>query len=85
MAEGVARHGEGQWAKILADTEFRNILKGRSNVDIKDKWRNLAKKNTTGQQKQRVVGVTHTPPTGSSGSGSSSTRHKRHNHTSEVD
>ncbi|XP_016450215.2 single myb histone 5 isoform X2 [Nicotiana tabacum] len=38
---GVAKYGVGKWSTILKDPEFAGVLRSRSNVDIKDKWRNL--------------------------------------------
>ncbi|XP_019230220.1 PREDICTED: single myb histone 6 isoform X2 [Nicotiana attenuata] len=38
---GVAKYGVGKWSTILKDPEFSGVLRSRSNVDIKDKWRNL--------------------------------------------
>lgn len=38
---GVERHGPGKWRLIQKDDELSPLLKGRSNVDLKDKWRNL--------------------------------------------
>ncbi|KAI4991955.1 hypothetical protein ZWY2020_040341 [Hordeum vulgare] len=39
--DGVGKHGAGKWCTILNDPEFGNILRYRSNVDLKDKWRNM--------------------------------------------
>ena len=33
-----------KWARILEDKEFAATLSSRSNVDLKDKYRNLMKK-----------------------------------------
>ncbi|KAL8537160.1 hypothetical protein ACS0TY_012369 [Phlomoides rotata] len=41
LKAGVAKHGTGKWKNILADPEFNHKLILRSNVDLKDKWRNL--------------------------------------------
>ncbi|KAK2965535.1 hypothetical protein RJ640_030583 [Escallonia rubra] len=41
LKAGVAKHGAGKWSTILRDPEFSTILKLRSNVDLKDKWRNI--------------------------------------------
>ncbi|XP_020552192.1 telomere repeat-binding factor 4 isoform X2 [Sesamum indicum] len=38
---GVAKHGPGKWKNILVDSEFADKLASRSNVDLKDKWRNM--------------------------------------------
>ncbi|KAI7727097.1 hypothetical protein M8C21_021032, partial [Ambrosia artemisiifolia] len=41
LKAGVAKHGPGRWSTILRDPEFGSVLCLRSNVDLKDKWRNL--------------------------------------------
>lgn len=41
LKAGIAKHGAGKWSMILKDPEFGPILRVRSNVDLKDKWRNL--------------------------------------------
>ena len=41
LKEGVERFGFGSWKTILNAYPFHNR---RSNVDLKDKWRNLQKK-----------------------------------------
>nr|GEZ20507.1 telomere repeat-binding factor 1-like [Tanacetum cinerariifolium] len=38
---GVEKYGTGKWKKILKDPRYSAILVDRSNVDLKDKWRNL--------------------------------------------
>ena len=35
------RYEAGKWRHIQKDNELGPILKNRSNVDLKDKWRNL--------------------------------------------
>ncbi|KAM5549668.1 telomere repeat-binding factor 1 [Rosa sericea] len=42
LKAGVVKHGAGKWRTILKDPEFARILYLRSNVDLKDKWRNLS-------------------------------------------
>ncbi|VAH77239.1 unnamed protein product [Triticum turgidum subsp. durum] len=42
LKAGVAKHGPGKWRTILRDTDFSAVLRLRSNVDLKDKWRNLS-------------------------------------------
>ncbi|CAN8288414.1 unnamed protein product [Cochlearia groenlandica] len=39
---GVIKHGTGKWRTILRDSEFSQVLYLRSNVDLKDKWRNMS-------------------------------------------
>ncbi|CAO2199134.1 unnamed protein product [Urochloa humidicola] len=41
LRTGVARHGVGNWRTILNDPGLSSILRYRSNVDLKDKWRNM--------------------------------------------
>ncbi|KAK1309390.1 Telomere repeat-binding factor 1 [Acorus calamus] len=42
LKAGVIKHGAGKWRTILKDPEFSFILCLRSNVDLKDKWRNMS-------------------------------------------
>ncbi|EHA8586909.1 putative Single myb histone 2 [Cocos nucifera] len=42
LKAGVVKHGAGKWRTILKDPEFSGILCMRSNVDLKDKWRNIS-------------------------------------------
>ncbi|KAK6147684.1 hypothetical protein DH2020_018596 [Rehmannia glutinosa] len=41
LRAGVAKHGPGKWKNIQRDPEFNHLLFARSNIDLKDKWRNL--------------------------------------------
>ncbi|CAN4086970.1 unnamed protein product [Withania somnifera] len=41
LKAGVAKHGTGRWKNILRDPDFAPILSNRSNIDLKDKWRNM--------------------------------------------
>ncbi|XP_052196238.1 telomere repeat-binding factor 1-like [Diospyros lotus] len=41
LKAGVAKYGAGKWSTILKDPEFGDVLCLRSNVDLKDKWRNI--------------------------------------------
>mmetsp|Transcript_9988 Transcript_9988/g.34472 ORF Transcript_9988/g.34472 Transcript_9988/m.34472 type:complete len:346 (-) Transcript_9988:1956-2993(-) len=41
LREGVEKHGTGRWKHIKTDNDFSEILSLRSNVDLKDKWRNI--------------------------------------------
>ncbi|KAJ8535841.1 hypothetical protein K7X08_034242 [Anisodus acutangulus] len=41
LKSGVAKHGTGRWKNILRDPEFAPVLSNRSNIDLKDKWRNM--------------------------------------------
>ncbi|KAF3523727.1 hypothetical protein F2Q69_00046626, partial [Brassica cretica] len=42
LKSGVVKHGPGKWRTILKDPEFSGVLYLRSNVDLKDKWRNMS-------------------------------------------
>ena len=42
LIKGVKQFGTGNWIKIRKQYHFNN----RSNVDLKDKWRNLSKHTT---------------------------------------
>ncbi|XP_062193496.1 single myb histone 5-like [Phragmites australis] len=41
LRAGIAKHGVGNWRRILNDPELSSTLHYRSNVDLKDKWRNM--------------------------------------------
>ncbi|XP_047944366.1 telomere repeat-binding factor 4-like isoform X2 [Salvia hispanica] len=41
LKAGVAKYGAGKWKNILVDSDFKHKLSNRSNVDLKDKWRNM--------------------------------------------
>ncbi|EXB29696.1 Histone H1 [Morus notabilis] len=41
LLAGVAKHGPGKWTIIIKDPDFAHFLTHRTNVDLKDKWRNL--------------------------------------------
>ncbi|KAF3439631.1 hypothetical protein FNV43_RR17909 [Rhamnella rubrinervis] len=42
LRAGVAKHGTGKWKDIQRDPEFNPFLFTRSNIDLKDKWRNMS-------------------------------------------
>jgi len=41
LREGVQKYGIGKWKSIKTDDAYKEILWNRSNVDLKDKWRNI--------------------------------------------
>ncbi|GMY36339.1 single myb histone 4-like [Fagus crenata] len=42
LRAGVAKHGTGKWKDIQRDPQFNVHLASRSNIDLKDKWRNMS-------------------------------------------
>lgn len=54
LRAGIARHGVGNWRTILKDPEFSSTLQYRSNVDIKDKWRNMNVNVTASGSRDKV-------------------------------
>ncbi|KAJ8766694.1 hypothetical protein K2173_004518 [Erythroxylum novogranatense] len=42
LRAGVAKHGAGKWKNIQKDPEFNPFLFSRTNIDLKDKWRNMS-------------------------------------------
>ncbi|XP_022751741.1 telomere repeat-binding factor 4-like [Durio zibethinus] len=42
LRAGVAKYGKGNWKSIQRDPELSPFLSARSNIDLKDKWRNLS-------------------------------------------
>ncbi|XP_072952649.1 single myb histone 4-like [Typha angustifolia] len=42
LRAGVDKHGAGKWRTIQKDPEFSHCLATRSNIDLKDKWRNMS-------------------------------------------
>ncbi|XP_058762156.1 telomere repeat-binding factor 1-like [Vicia villosa] len=57
LKAGVVKHGVGKWRTILKDPEFNCVLFLRSNVDLKDKWRNLSvmANGWTSREKSKVA------------------------------
>jgi hypothetical protein len=41
LRAGVRRHGVGAWKTILLDSDWSSVLSGRTNVQLKDKYRSL--------------------------------------------
>lgn len=70
LKAGVKKHGLGKWRAIQKDPEFTFLLATRSNVDLKDKWRNMnigvpgyvsREKQTKALSKQRALKGTDEP------------------------
>ncbi|XP_052110128.1 telomere repeat-binding factor 4 [Arachis duranensis] len=53
LIAGVEKHGPGKWKNILKDPQFAPFLTSRSNIDLKDKWRNLSVSNGTQGSKEK--------------------------------
>ncbi|XP_074292367.1 uncharacterized protein LOC141619237 isoform X2 [Silene latifolia] len=43
LRDGVLKYGRGNWKTIILDPECAKVFQGRTEVDLKDKWRNLTK------------------------------------------
>lgn len=54
LRAGIAKHGVGNWRMILKDPEFSSILRYRSNVHLKDKWRNINVSFTASGSRENV-------------------------------
>ncbi|XP_044464196.1 telomere repeat-binding factor 4-like [Mangifera indica] len=63
LRAGVAKHGTGKWKNIQRDPEFNPFLFSRSNIDLKDKWRNMSV--SAGLQGPREKSRTLKPKAGS--------------------
>ncbi|CAN4102224.1 unnamed protein product [Withania somnifera] len=58
LKAGILKHGPGKWRTILKDPEFCGVLCLRSNVDLKDKWRNMTvMENGWGSREQAKMTV----------------------------
>ena len=47
LKAGLKVHGKGNWSNILQDPDFSKVLKGRTGVNLKDKWVNWTKAEET--------------------------------------
>ncbi|KAM5576822.1 telomere repeat-binding factor 2 [Rosa sericea] len=63
LKAGVLKHGAGKWRTILSDKEFGAILHLRSNVDLKDKWRNINVTAIWGSRQKAKLALKRTTPT----------------------
>ncbi|KAK4780986.1 hypothetical protein SAY87_017092 [Trapa incisa] len=57
LLAGVAKLGPGKWKNILRDPEFAPSLVNRSNIDLKDKWRNLSVSGPSSKDKLQLPKV----------------------------
>ncbi|XP_044508946.1 telomere repeat-binding factor 2-like isoform X3 [Mangifera indica] len=60
LKAGVLKHGTGKWRTILSDPEFGVVLQSRSNVDLKDKWRNINVTAIWGSRKKAKLALKKT-------------------------
>ncbi|MED6160413.1 hypothetical protein PIB30_051329 [Stylosanthes scabra] len=63
LKAGVVKHGAGKWRTILTDPEFIAILRMRSNVDLKDKWRNINVTAIWGSRQKAKLALKKSLPT----------------------
>ncbi|CAH2033508.1 unnamed protein product [Thlaspi arvense] len=61
LLAGICKHGAGKWMNILDDPEFRSELLYRTNIDLKDKWRNMMIKEKSKMQKLEPAPFTFPP------------------------
>ncbi|KAI5004507.1 hypothetical protein ZWY2020_031750 [Hordeum vulgare] len=59
----IGKHRARKWCTILKDPEFRNILRYRSNVDLKDKYRNMNVTVNASGSRDKVRTMVTTMPT----------------------
>ncbi|EOA38272.1 hypothetical protein CARUB_v10009763mg [Capsella rubella] len=65
LVAGIAKYGPGKWSNIIEDPEFAPQLLERTNINLKDKWRNM-KTRVGSMEKSRTqtiksVSVSFTP------------------------
>ncbi|GJT47008.1 hypothetical protein Tco_0955723 [Tanacetum coccineum] len=47
----------GKWKVVLSNPQFGPALSNRSNIDLKDKWRNMTRGGTGSSSKHRVTSM----------------------------
>ncbi|KAJ6675987.1 SINGLE MYB HISTONE 4 [Salix viminalis] len=63
LKAGVLKHGTGKWRTILMDPDFSAVLSLRSNVDLKDKWRNINVTAIWGSRQKAKLALKRSPLT----------------------
>ncbi|CAL1399761.1 unnamed protein product [Linum trigynum] len=53
LLAGVSKYGPGKWKNIIKDPDFAPLLTHRSNIDLKDKWRNMCANNGSIERSKR--------------------------------
>ncbi|KAI3911918.1 hypothetical protein MKW92_009296 [Papaver armeniacum] len=61
LIAGINKHGTGKWKNIQKDPEYGHILAARSNIDLKDKWRNMSVATGEGSRPKGVKAAAATP------------------------
>ena len=64
LRRAVTHHGVGKWAKMLNDSNF-SFSPGRTNVDLKDKWRNMSDDDLKDIPFPKCIEPTMQPPAAS--------------------
>ncbi|KAM5547329.1 single myb histone 4-like [Rosa sericea] len=63
LRAGVRKHGTGKWKDIQKDPEFNPFLSSRSNIDLKDKWRNMSVSGVGGPREKARMRPRDSPVT----------------------
>lgn len=53
LRKAILKYGKGKWLKIKKDSLFNVVLKDRTPSDLKDKWRNIERKENLVKQKAK--------------------------------